>query len=144
MAHGDGLLPSDYKNLYPRPVIRKIRSFIRLRRFFHNPVPQFFYRCLPPKLGNKLGYGWAKKSRLKELANPCPYKGEDKEELVLFAKEKERKSHHDYYIFGHRHIDLDLQIAKDSRVIILGDCFKLFTYAKMDENGQLSLCQLPE
>jgi UDP-2,3-diacylglucosamine hydrolase len=144
MAHGDGLLPSDYKKLYPRSVARKIRSFIRLRRFFHNPVPQFLFRCLPPKLGNKLGYGWAKKSRLKELANPCPYKGEDKEELVLFAKEKERKSHHDYYIFGHRHIDLDLQIAKDSRVIILGDCFKLFTYAKLDENGQLTLCQLPE
>ena len=103
-------------------VQRKIRSFIRLRKFFHNPVAQFCYRCLPPFIGNALGYGWAKKSRLKELANPYPYKGEEKEELVLYAKEMEQKEHHDYYVFGHRHIDLDLQITRDSRVILLGDC----------------------
>ena len=140
MAHGDGLLPSNYKELYPRDVQRKIRSFIRLRNFFHNPVAQFCFRCLPPRLGNALGYGWAKKSRLKELANPYPYKGEDKEELVLYAKEMEQKEHHDYYVFGHRHIDLDLQIARESRVIVLGDCFKLWTYAKLDENGNMELC----
>lgn len=139
LAHGDGLLPSDYETLYPKPVLKKIRSFIRLRKFFHNPIPQFMYRCLPPRIGNAFGYNWAKKSRLKELANPCPYKGEDKEELVLYAKEQERKEHHDYYVFGHRHIDLDLQIAKDSRVVILGDCFKLFSYARLDEQGQMTL-----
>jgi UDP-2,3-diacylglucosamine hydrolase len=77
---------------------------------------------------------------LKELANPVPYKGEDKEELVLFAKELEQSDHHDYYVFGHRHLDLDLQISPDSRVILLGDCFKLFTYAKMDEDGKMELC----
>ena len=140
MAHGDGLLPSNYETLYPRAVRRKIRSFIRLRNFFHNPVAQFCYRCLPPCIGNAFGYNWAKKSRLKELANPVPYKGEDKEELVLYAKELERTGeHHDYYIFGHRHIDLDLQIAKDSRVVLLGDCFKLFTYAKLDDDGNLTI-----
>ena len=139
MAHGDGLLPGDYTSLYPKEIQKKIRSFIRLRNFFHNPIPQFMYRCLLPCVGNALGYGWAKKSRLKELANPCPYKGEDKEELVLFAKEKEREEHHDFYVFGHRHIDLDLQIAPDSRVILLGDCFKLFTYARLDENGKVEL-----
>ena len=140
LAHGDGLLPGDYSNLYPPKVQRKIKSFMRLRAFFHNRAAQFMFRCLPPRLGNWLGYGWAKKSRLKELANPFPYKGEDKEELVLYAKEMEQKEHHDYYVFGHRHIDLDLQISRDSRVILLGDCFKLFTYAQMDEKGQMSLC----
>ena len=139
MAHGDGLLPSNYKELYPRNVQRKIRSFIRLRNFFHNPVAQFCFRCLPPRLGNALGYGWAKKSRLKELANPYPYKGEDKEELVLYAKEMEQKEHHDYYVFGHRHIELDFQIASGSRVIILGDTFRQWTYAKLDKHGNISL-----
>lgn len=139
MAHGDGLLPSNYTALYPKKIQRKIKSFIRLRKFFHNPVSQILFRCLHPKIGNALGYGWAKKSRMKELANPFPYKGEDKEELVLYAKEMEQKEHHDYYIFGHRHIDLDLQIAPDARVIILGDCFKLFTYARLDDNGNMEL-----
>lgn len=139
LAHGDGLLPSYYAKLYPPQVVKKIRSFIRLRKFFYNPIPRFLYRLMPPRLGNALGYKWAKHSRLKEMANPCDYKGEDKEELVLFAKEMEQTYHHDYYIFGHRHIDLDLSIAPTSRVIILGDCFKLFTYAQMDHDGNLQL-----
>ncbi len=139
LAHGDGLLPTNIDKLYPTEVQKKIRSFIRLRAFFYNPIPRFMYRCMPPFLGNALGYNWAKHSRLKELANPLAYKGEDKEELILFAKEMEQTYHHDYYIFGHRHIDLDLQISPTSRVIILGDCFKLFTYAQMDHEGNIEM-----
>jgi UDP-2,3-diacylglucosamine hydrolase len=140
LAHGDGLLPSDWEKLYPKEVKKKIQRFIKLRNMFHNPTLQFLFRCLPPQWGNKFGYGWAKRSRLKEIANPCPYKGEDKEELVLFAKDQEKQQNHrDYYIFGHRHIELDLQIASGSRVVILGDCFKQWTYAKLDHKGQLTL-----
>ena len=77
---------------------------------------------------------------MKELANPCPYKGEHKEELVLFAKEQEKHhNHRDYYIFGHRHIELDLQLDSGARVIILGDCFKQWTYAKLDHHGNITM-----
>ena len=140
LAHGDGLLPSNWQSLYPRDVQKKIKRFMQLRKIFHTPFLQFCFRCLPPKWGNFLGYNWAKKSRLKELANPCPYKGENKEELVLFAKDQEKQQNHrDYYIFGHRHIELDLQITPSSRVVILGDCFQQWTYAKLDHKGQLTL-----
>ncbi len=140
LAHGDGLLPSNWESLYPKDVKKKIKRFMRLKDIFRSPFLQFCFRCLPPSWGNKFGYEWAKRSRLKEIAKPCPYKGEDKEELVLYAKEQEKQhNHRDYYIFGHRHIELDLQISKDSRVVILGDCFKEFTYAKLDHKGNLTL-----
>ncbi|MBR6492613.1 MAG: UDP-2,3-diacylglucosamine diphosphatase [Paludibacteraceae bacterium] len=140
LAHGDGLLPSNWESIYAKPWKRKIKRFMKLREIFRNPTLQFLFRCLPPSWGNWFGYNWAKKSRLKELANPCPYKGEDKEELVLFAKDQERqRNHRDYYIFGHRHIELDLQIASGSRVLILGDCFRDFTYAKLDNHGRLTM-----
>jgi len=140
LSHGDGLLPRHWETLYPKEVQKKIRRFMKLRDIFRNPFLQFCFRCLPPSWGNKFGYEWAKRSRLKELANPCPYKGEDKEELVLFAKDQEAQGNHrDYYIFGHRHIELDLQIASGSRVVILGDCFKQWTYAKLDNHGNLTL-----
>ena len=140
LAHGDGLLPSNWESIYAKPWKRKIKRFMKLREIFRNPTLQFLFRCLPPSWGNWFGYNWAKKSRLKELANPCPYKGEDKEELVLFAKDQERqRNHRDYYIFGHRHIELDLQIASGSRVVILGDCFKEWTYAKLDNHGRLTM-----
>ncbi|MBO4578499.1 MAG: hypothetical protein J5688_07305, partial [Paludibacteraceae bacterium] len=121
-----------------------IRSFMRLRRLFHSPVAQFLFRLVPPAWGNKLGYNWAKRSRLKELANPCDYKGENREELVLYAKEQEQSEHLDYYIFGHRHIELDLELASGARVLILGDCFRQWTYAKMDDQGKLELLCIQE
>ena len=140
LAHGDGLIPSNYISQLPRKIQKKIRSFIFLRKIFHNPVLQFLFRLVPPTLGNAFGYNWAKNSRLKELAKPCPYKGEHKEELVLFAKEQEQLgNHHDYYIFGHRHIELDLMISRDSRIIILGDCWQQFTYAQIDNQGNTIL-----
>ena len=140
LAHGDGLLPRDWMTYYPSRVRKKIQHFMFLREVFRNPFLQFCFRCLPPRWGNRLGYSWAKKSRLKELANPCPYKGEHKEELVLFAKDQEKQSNHrDYYIFGHRHIELDLQLETGARVVILGDTFKQWTYAKLDHKGQLTM-----
>ncbi|MBO7458357.1 MAG: UDP-2,3-diacylglucosamine diphosphatase [Paludibacteraceae bacterium] len=140
LAHGDGLLPRDWEQLYPKDVQRKIKNFIKLRKIFHNPFLQFCFRSLPPKWGNKFGYEWAKRSRMKELNHPCPYKGEDQEELVLFAKDQEsRGNHRDYYIFGHRHIPLDLQLASGARVVILGDTFKEWTYAKLDDKGNLTM-----
>ena len=144
LAHGDGLVPSGYLKQFPREVQKKIRSFMRLRRLFHSPVAQFLFRLVPPAWGNKLGYNWAKRSRLKELANPCDYKGENREELVLYAKEQEQSEHLDYYIFGHRHIELDLELASGARVLILGDCFRQWTYAKMDEQGKLELLCIQE
>ena len=155
LAHGDGLIPSGYLDQFPREIQKKIRSFMRLRRLFHNPVAQFFFRLVPPAWGNNFGYNWAKRSRIKELANPCDYKGEQREELVLYAKEQDRLSRNpspvthnpspvDYYIFGHRHIELDLELASGARVIILGDCFRQWTYAQLDDNGKLELTCIQE
>ncbi|MCQ2343197.1 MAG: UDP-2,3-diacylglucosamine diphosphatase [Paludibacteraceae bacterium] len=133
LAHGDGLVPQSMRDLPP------VRAFLRLRAFFHHPVPQQIFRLLPPCIGNAFGYEWARRSRLKEINHPCPYKGENREELVLFAKEQEMTRHYDYYIFGHRHIDLDLMITPQSRVVVLGDMFKLFTYATLSPQGEIIL-----
>lgn len=141
LGHGDGLVPSNIMELVPAEFRRRIRHFMLLRRFFHNPIPQYIFRLIPTRWGDEFGYEWARRSRLRELAHPCAYKGENNEELVLFAKEKEQLcQHHDYYIFGHRHIELDLMLPSGSRVVILGDFFQQWTYAQMDEQGNLQLC----
>lgn len=148
LAHGDGLVPSGYIDALPKSVKRRIKRFIFLRSVFHHPAAQALFRLIPPVWGDAFGYEWAKRSRLKELANPFPYKGENREELVLWAKEQEglcapstehREPRTDYYIFGHRHIELDLQLASQSRVVILGDFFRQFTYASLDADGGLML-----
>lgn len=62
-----------------------------------------------------------------------PYQGEDKEGLVLYAKEYLRThSEINFFVFGHRHIELDLMLSRDARVVFLGEWMSLFTYAVWD------------
>ena len=53
--------------------------------------------------------------------------------MVLFAKDY-LKTHPDinYFVFGHRHIELDLMLSRTSRLLILGDWITLFSYAVFD------------
>ena len=61
------------------------------------------------------------------------YLGEDKEHLVVYAKDY-LKTHPtiNYFIFGHRHIELDLMLSSSSRVLIIGDWISHFTFAVFD------------
>ena len=37
-----------------------------------------------------------------------------------------------FFIYGHRHIELDLMLSVTSRVLILGDWINFFSYAVFD------------
>jgi UDP-2,3-diacylglucosamine hydrolase len=121
LAHGDGL--GDYSH-----------SFKLVRWFFHNRTCQFLFRnFLHPDWGIKWAYVWAKHSRWKELMHPLPYFGEDKEHLVLYAKSYlQAHPEIDYFIFGHRHIVLDLMLNSLTRMMIIGDWLQHFSYAVFD------------
>lgn len=122
LAHGDGLGDPDKK-------------FKFIKSIFHNKVCQWLFRnVLPTSAGMSFGLNWAKKSRLKRADGREPsYMGEDKEHLVLFAKDY-MKTHPDidYFLFGHRHIELDLMLSRSTRLLILGDWIWQFTYAVFD------------
>ncbi len=69
-----------------------------------------------------------------------PFKGESEEPLVLFSKQYLREhSGTSFFIFGHRHIEIDLMLSAQSRLLVLGEWMTLFTYAIWDgENMQLN------
>ena len=59
--------------------------------------------------------------------------GEEKEYLVNWTKEYMRTHPNiDYFIYGHRHIELDLTLERKARLLILGDWIWQFTYAVFD------------
>jgi UDP-2,3-diacylglucosamine hydrolase len=121
LAHGDGLGDPD-------------KSFKLLRKMFHNRTLQTIFSALHPRWSVELGLSWAKKSRLKRIDGKEPdYMGEDKEFLVLYTKEY-LKSHPtiNYFIYGHRHIMLDLMLSSSARVTILGDWINFYSYAVFD------------
>ena len=149
LAHGDGLGDES-------------RSFRFIRAVFHSRLCQWLFRNLvPADLGVEFGLRWATQSRLRHtfggvitnefgdvlathISHEEPFKGEDREELVLYAKEHLAEHPEiDAYIFGHRHIELDLMLAKDKRLIILGEWMNLCTYAEWD-GACLSLNSLEE
>lgn len=121
LAHGDGLGDED-------------RGFRLIRSLFHNRLAQRMFSALHPRWGMAFGLAWAKHSRLKRPdGKEPPFMGEDKEPLVLFTKEY-LKTHHaiDFFIYGHRHIELDLVLSDNVRLMILGDWIEHFTYAVFD------------
>lgn len=121
LAHGDGLDPDD-------------RKFLLLRRLFHSPLCQRLFATVHPRWGVGLALAWAAHSRRKRKdgAEP-PYRGEHDESLVRFAK-SHALSHPDieFYLFGHRHIELDLMLPGRRRMLILGDWISHTTYAVFD------------
>jgi len=58
--------------------------------------------------------------------------GEDKEWLVQYAKRKLETRHFDYFVFGHRHLPLEIDLSVKSKYINLGDWIAYFTYAVFD------------
>lgn len=122
LGHGDGLGDPD-------------RKFKFIKGIFHNRTCQWLFRnIMPTSWGMQFGLNWAKHSRLKRAdGKEPPYLGENKEYQVLFAKEY-LKTHPDidFFIFGHRHIELDLMLTRSARLIILGDWIWQYTYAVFD------------
>lgn len=67
-----------------------------------------------------------------------PFKGEDKEHLVLYAKKQLSKNPTlSYFIFGHRHIEIDLMLTRESRLLVLGEWISKFTYAVWDGENMM-------
>ena len=60
--------------------------------------------------------------------------GEDREWLVQHCKDILQDEHFDYFIFGHRHLPLDIQLKENSRYLNLGDWIKYYTYGVFDGN----------
>lgn len=120
LAHGDGLGDDSF-------------SFKLIRWVFHNRFCQALFRLIHPDWGIGLAHLWAGHSRKKDLYQPAAYFGEDKERLVLYSKEYIRNYPlTDYLIFGHRHILLDLMLSRQSRMMIIGDWLRHFSYAVFD------------
>lgn len=124
LAHGDGLGDPDF-------------SFRFLRAIFHSKVCQFLFSLLPTRWSMRMGLAWAKHS-MKEhrLDGVTPYAGEENEHLVKYARQY-LADHPEVscFIFGHRHIELDLAVSDDARLLILGDWIDKFTYAVSDSSG---------
>lgn len=125
IGHGDGLGPGDH-------------GYKFIKKIFRNRFCQWAFGVLHPDWGIQLANYFSRKSRLKTGEADSIFLGEENEWLVQYSKEVLQKQQIDYFIFGHRHLPMDILLQEGSRYINLGDWIKHFTYATLDA-GALEL-----
>lgn len=125
IGHGDGLGPGDY-------------GYKFIKKIFANKACQWLFARLHPNLAMGMANFWSGKSR---KANPEKevFESEEKEWLHIYSKELlAMQPDINYFIFGHRHLPLDLKVGESSKYINLGDWFHWCSYAEL-KNGKLEL-----
>ena len=121
IGHGDGLGPGD-------------SGYKLIKKIFRNKACQWFFGILPPYIGMGIAGYFSRKSRAQTGMTDEVFLGEDKEWLILYSKEILQKKHYDYFVFGHRHLPLDVKLSDKSRYLNLGDWIKYDSYAEFDGN----------
>ena len=125
IGHGDGLGPGD-------------KGYKRMKKVFTNPFSKWLYRWLHPDIGVRLAQYFSVKNKLISGDEDVTFLGEDQEWLVQYAKKKLQEKHFDYFLFGHRHLPMEIKIGEASKYINTGDWITHFTYAVFDSQ-ELSL-----
>ena len=119
IGHGDGLGPGD-------------KGFKRMKKVFTNSLSKWLFKWLHPDLGVRLGQYLSVSNKLISGEEDAKFLGEDKEWLVQYCKRKLEKQHYDHFIFGHRHLPLEIKLNEKSTYTNLGDWINYFTYAVFD------------
>lgn len=119
IGHGDGLGPGDH-------------GYKFIKKVFASPLAQWLFARLHPNFGISLADFWSGKSRAANQENDEKFLGEENEWLAIYCKEYLKKEHIDYFIFGHRHLPLDLKVGENSRYLNLGEWINYQTYAVFD------------
>lgn len=122
LAHGDGLGPGD-------------KGYKRMKKLFTNPIAQWFFKWLHPDIAMKIAIYFSTKNKMISGVEDMKFLGEDKEFLIIYSKEKLKSENLDYFVYGHRHLPMiiDLKVdGKEAKYINLGDWISYFTYGVFD------------
>jgi UDP-2,3-diacylglucosamine hydrolase len=125
IGHGDGLGPAD-------------RGYKFLKKIFTSSICQWLFSRLHPNASFALANYFSNKSRIANSEADLIFKEDVDEWLVNYAKSLLTKEHFDYFIFGHRHLPLDIELNKNSQYLNLGEWVNYNSYAIL-EGGKLEL-----
>lgn len=118
LHHGDGLGPGDV-------------SYKFLKKIFRNRLCQWLFARIHPNLGIWIAQQWSKSSRISS-GKKEDFESEEKEWLYQFANKQAQITPVDYFVFGHRHLPLDLMLKDGSRYVNLGEWIHSNTFAVYD------------
>jgi UDP-2,3-diacylglucosamine hydrolase len=128
LSHGDGLGPGD-------------KGYKFIKWVFERRINQWLFRWIHPDFGSRMALYFSRKSRIANVIKEGRIEKTgsfENERLIIFSREKAVDDPSiDFFIFGHRHLPLDIRVSENARCIILGDWVTNFTYAVFDGEGLL-------
>lgn len=132
LGHGDGL--GDYD-----------KSYKILRKIFNNKFLQTVFSWIHPDIGIWIAHKWSAHSRLKDTGKieAESFRGEENEWLIKYSKDILKTDFYNFFVYGHRHYPIDINIGNNSRYINLGDWITHFTYGVLN-NGVFELKKYKE
>lgn len=119
IGHGDGLGPGDH-------------GYKFIKKIFASPLCQWLFARLHPNFGIWLANKSSGYSRSTTGDHDRIFLGEDNEWLVGYTRDVLKREHFDYFIFGHRHLPLEIKLNDRSVYMNLGDWLKDYTYGVFD------------
>jgi len=119
IGHGDGLGPGD-------------KGYKRMKKVFTNPVSKWLFRWLHPDIGVRVAQYLSVKNKLISGDDDATFLGEENEWLVQYCKRKLETKHYNYFVFGHRHLPLEINLNEKSKYVNLGDWIIYYTYGVFD------------
>ncbi len=120
LAHGEGLGTRD-------------NSYKLLLSIFRNKPLRILYSSLHPSIGIGIGHKWSLNSRLAKGVKK-EFLGEGNEDLVRYARSVMAGEKIDYFIFGHRHLGMKLELDGGQVILFLGDWINNGSYGVWDGN----------
>lgn len=118
MGHGDGLGPGDLKYKF-------------LKKIFRNPIFIFLFRINYPWFGIPLGNFFSRKNKFfsgKEIK----FEKKENEMLYFFCMKKLKNKFYDFFIFGHRHLPLKIDLGNGSSYYNTGDWINHYSFIIYD------------
>ena len=119
IGHGDGLGPAD-------------KGYKRMKKVFTNPFFKWLFRWVHPDIGMRIAQYPSVKNKLISGDDDAKFLGEENEWLAQYSQKKLEEKHRDFFIFGHRHLPLEIELNPSSKYINLGDWIGYYTYGVFD------------
>ena len=114
VAHGDGLGKGEI-------------GYKCLKYFLNCKINRWLFGLIPPKTGYAIAYFFSRNSRAMQPEYREKFLGNDKERLVQFCFKYLENHEIDYFIFGHRHLPLEIPVL-NSVYFNTGDWLNHNTY----------------
>jgi len=128
IGHGDGLGPGD-------------RGYKFIKKVFASRLCQWLFERIHPNLGIWIANKSSSTSRAATGADDSKFLGEENEWLAIYSKEYlVQQPTINYFIFGHRHLPMEVKVGENSTYFNLGEWINYNTYLVFDgENCSLKV-----